>query len=125
MGALLGQAMMVLSPYSPSRTTFITIYLLWLTIAVLIAMIAKHKVNIIWIISMVLATIFGLNLGFVVLITYAIFYNIQKPRQEKSILIQAYAIVLIMGMMTLLYYKQMIEGYQEKNEAINKIIENI
>ncbi len=85
LGALLGQAMMVLSPYSPLRTTFITIYLLWLAIVTLITMVKKYKVSVVWIITMIVSTIFGLNIGIILLISYAIIYYMQEERTRRKV----------------------------------------
>lgn len=117
-GALLGQAMMVLSPYSPLRTAFITVYLLWTAIALLVAMVAKYKVNIIWITAMVLATMLELKIGIVAIIAYFVFKTIQSNKsEEQDIKLQAIVLNVTFIILALISYKQLLSGYKE-NEVI-------
>lgn len=125
-GALLGQAMMVLSPYSPLRTTFITVYLLWISIALLVALSSKYKINTIWVVSMIIATIFELGLGIITIFAYIIFNNIYSEKsEEKSIKLQAIILIAVFTILTLDSYKQMIQGYKENEEIYNQNIQLI
>ncbi|MBO5479003.1 MAG: hypothetical protein J6A04_04820 [Clostridia bacterium] len=124
--ALLGQAMMVLSPYSPLRTTFITVYLLWIVIALLVAMIAKYKINMIWVIAMIFATMFELKLGVIISLTYIIFYNLQETKnEEQSNKLQLIIFILTFTILALISYKQMVAGYKENEEIYYQNIQLI
>lgn len=125
-GALLGQGMMVLSPYSPLRTTFITVYLLWIAIALLVAIIWKYKLNTIWIMAMILATMFELKLGLVVALSYAIFYTLQQIKDDETNLkIQSIILIFVFGILAVISYKQTLSGYIENEYIYNQNIQLI
>lgn len=117
-GAFLGQGMMVLSPYSPLRTTFITVYLLWIAISVLVYLSQKYKINTIWVVAMIIATSFELRLGIIPIFAYIIFNNLYLEKtHEQSIRLQAIILIVLFTILTIDSYKQMIQGYKE-NEQI-------
>lgn len=134
-GALLGQGMMVLAPYSPLRSTFITVMLLWFAIAYLAKMIYEQEVSILWILALILGIMYDKNILFIMIITYFIFVNLprEKIKEEKpktSFAIEG-SIILVLGVViagiiygtTLLGYKKNKVVYEENIKLIQEFKE--
>lgn len=123
--ALLGQAMMMLAPYSPLRTTFITVILLWATIACLLSVIVKENVSIIAIFSLILAMTYDIKIVVILLFLYFILkngYDLKNKENTKTELILIGVLFLII---TLNIYWKTTNGYRKNEIVYNENIERI
>lgn len=94
LSAVASQLIMVMSPYSPFRTTYITIFFLILLIAVLGYNLRENKNYIIA--SMLVALLFyNIQLGIIVAIMYGVFYVVNK--NEKNELFIIITVLLLTG----------------------------
>ncbi len=82
--ALLGQGMMVASPYSPLRSTFITVFLLWVALAYVLTIANSEKISIIFVITIVLG-ITKIEYGIVALIIYYSLVNFFKDSKNSKV----------------------------------------
>lgn len=106
--ALLGQAMMLLSPYSPLRTTFITVILLWISIAYLLSIILKEKISIIGIFALIIAITYDVKVAIAFLLLYYILKNIEEINNKKELLLIGGLFIIITG----ITYIQTLQGYR-------------
>ncbi len=123
--AILGQMMMLLSPYSPLRTTFITIFLLWLCIGCLISIILKDKVNIFWISTLVLAITFNINILLINAVTYFIIkscFDIKDKKYKVEFFIIAIIFIIISGCSYLITLRGYMINSKIYFENINRIM---
>ena len=83
--AIIAQGVMVLSPYSPLRSTIFSIFLLWLSIAYLLQLAFEHRININVILIIVLGII-NKNASILALIIYLVYNNfIFKEKKYISV----------------------------------------
>lgn len=129
--SILGQMMMLMSPYSPLRSTFITVVLLWMSIAYLLSVIIKEKINIIGIVCLVIATIYDIKIVIAFLFLYFILKNTKEQKQEndnmKEIIIVGCLFLLISGnsyIQTLIGYYRNYGVYFENIDRIESFREN-
>lgn len=122
--ALLGQGMMLLSPYSPLRTTFITVFFLWIAIAYLTKYIIKNNTSVIWIVGLILAIMYEIKLTVIITVLYLIFssiYNMGENKKESNIKNKCEGIILItiFTILVLNIYIRTINGYRANKEVYN------
>lgn len=123
--SILGQIMMLMSPYSPMRSTFITIMLLWISIAYLIAMTLKEKVSIIGIVCLITAMIYDMKIIFAFLFLYFILKNneeeVTKRDNKKEMLLIGILFILISTKVYLQTLKEYIKNYEVYYENLERI----
>lgn len=115
--ALLGQGMMLLSPYSPLRSTFITVFLLWITIAYLIKLIIKNNISIIWIVGIILAIMYEIKFAIIITVLYLVFnsiFHIEENTKEVNKTIKCEGVILISIFTILIFnsYVHTLNGYK-------------
>lgn len=109
----LGQIIMLLAPYSPIRTTFISLVLFWIAIAEIGYIIKENKFSVELIIFTILLY-FGLNYVILGTVVYLI---IKQTNNEKLIYAIALLVVLYFAIINCIFVSK---GYYE-NKKINKI----
>lgn len=121
--SLLGQGMMLLSPYSPLRSTFITVILLWMTISYLLSIIIKEKINIIGIFVLIIAMMYDIKTIVVFSFIYYIFKNVEgeKSDNKKEIIL----IGLLFCIMASSTYMETLKGYSANQKVYHENISRI
>lgn len=115
--AILGQIMMLVSPYSPLRTTYITVFLLWVSIIYLISLIIREKISIIGIFSLVVAATYDVKLALIILLVNYILINTKNEQERKDNRTEWMIIIIAAIFVALFTYAQTLINYQ-KNELI-------
>lgn len=110
--ALLGQGMMLLSPYSPLRSTFITVFLLWIAIAYLVNLIIKNNISVIWIVGTILAIMHGIKIAVIIAVVYLLFKSICCTEENKAIKCERIILIGIFTILILNSYIHMLSGYK-------------
>lgn len=120
--AVIGQAIMCVAPYSPLRTTFITILLLCISIAylILVAHEEETKINYIIIIALMIS---AMKLGMFALIVYFVFGKLHennKIKNKEIILTTSILVILALLNWNVVRYNYKINK-EIYNENINRL----
>ena len=94
--AILGQIMMLVAPYSPLRSAFVTIMLLWIAVVYSLLIAHKEDIRVSFIIIMVLA-ITNVNYGLLAFIIYSIYEKLKNKdgKYNKEIIITTLLLIIL------------------------------
>lgn len=125
LSAVLGQLMMLIAPYSPLRSTFITIYLLWIIIGYLLVIAEKSNINVASMCTLALI-ITKLEFGVFALCVYVVYKKLfNKPNKEIYITTLILIILALNNWVVLVKnYKANYEIYYENIIRIEKFDKN-
>lgn len=125
LSAVLGQLMMLIAPYSPLRSTFITIYLLWIIIGYLLVIAEKSNINVASMCTLALI-ITKLEFGVFALCVYVVYKKLfNKPNNEIYITTLILIILALNNWVVLVKnYKANYEIYYENIIRIEKFDKN-
>ncbi len=124
-GAILGQIMMLVSPYSPLRTTYITVFLLWVSIIYLVSIIIKKNISIIAILTLVIAITYDIKLAIAILLIYYILINNKDKEDRKDNKIELKLIVIVFTVIAFFTYTKTLISYYENSIIYKENIDTI
>lgn len=123
--AILGQIMMLLSPYSPTRTTYITIFLLWVAIVYLVSIIIKQNISIISMLSLVIAITYDIKLAIAMLLIYYVLEKNKDEEYRKDNKLEFTVVIIIFTLIAFITYTRTLRNYYLNSIIYKENIETI
>ena len=123
--ALLGQGMMLLSPYSPFRSAYITVFLLWIAVAYMITLISKNNISVIWLLMAIVAIMYEFKFALLLAIIYLIFKSIYDIKDSNSNKLEYIVTILFFGILALNSYQETLKGYKVNYDIYNENVSRI
>lgn len=123
--ALLGQGMMLLSPYSPFRSAYITVFLLWIAVAYMITLISKNNISVIWLLMAIVAIMYEFKFALLLAIIYLIFKSIYDVKDSNSNKLEYIVTILFFGILALNSYQETLKGYKINYNIYNENVSRI
>jgi len=118
--ALFAQGMMIAAPYQPDRATFTSILLLWISISGLIKFAYEEKIDINYIVIIVLF-IAEKNYGIMASIIYFVLFSLFKEKDNKEIII----LLIILTILAIYNWSIVTKNYSENSKIFYENISRI